>query len=76
MQETMKYLLVEPPKDYTGAKNGVCPIFLDASFFLFGFHRAIRQLHGTVIVVQLQGLLIMEQSNSTPTSGKSKICLY
>ena len=27
MQETLMYLPVEPPKDYTDAKNGVRPVF-------------------------------------------------
>ena len=34
MQETMKHLLVEPPKDHTGAKNGVSPVFLE-QFYCF-----------------------------------------
>ena len=34
MQETLMYLLVEPPKDYTDAKNGVRPVFLISDYVI------------------------------------------
>ena len=34
MQETLMYLLVEPPKDYTDVKNGVRPVFLISDYVI------------------------------------------
>ena len=43
------YLLVEPPKDYTDAKNGVCvvPLYICPTIYL----RATRPLYVTVFAV-------------------------
>lgn len=43
MQETLMYLLVEPPKNYTDAKNGVRPVSL--IFYSFINTRLIRPLY-------------------------------
>ena len=58
MQERLKQILVEPPKNHTDAKKEVCSIFLCVSFV---DHIVIRLLYVMAIAVSSQGLSMLHQ---------------
>ena len=49
MQKTLMYLLEEPPKDYTDAKNGVRPVLLICDSVINA--KTIRPLYVMAIAV-------------------------